>query len=240
MKRLFLLLIVYCLLITPAWGVIVAGQQNGTSIAPAVFTQDLAFASTVTTGDFIVASGAMYAAPPISSLTVTADCGTLTLLTQDNGADLTVFIAYGFATSTGSCTITVASPDSFFPTFGIKTFTGVNSTPLDVDGGFTNSSGVSAVADITTVASNSLIIGIVGLFSGGGITPDSAYTEIYEEEDGVTYQGMSLIYRIVPTPSTYSVLWSLSSGQAWSAYTASFKPSGAVGGPVVRHRPIMQ
>ena len=182
-----------------------------------------------TTGDFITVSGNAYDAPP-ASITVTAGCvPSFTVLSSAPAGVTRQFIAYGFANATGACTITInpAGSSAYISGVAVK-FTGVHATPLDVDGGATNATGTTSTADITTVASNVLII---STHTNGTMTtattPVGGLIEVGESDDNSCCTAFATGYIIATTPGLYSMEWNTADSVAYRMHTASFKPSVA-------------
>ena len=90
---------------------------------------------------------------------------------------------------------------------------------------------------ITTATANAVIVGVVNLTSGTApkITPGARYTQIHEDRG--TISAYNCEFRIATTATSSSVDWT-SDNQGWSAYTASFKVSGA-GGATTRTRSLL-
>lgn len=223
--------------------VVVSGTENFVATSWPESARDLDTGTSITTGDFIVVGGTTWHddSVPTASIAVTSTCSApLTVVSSVLSTSRRDFIAYGAATSDGICTATVTPADSTYLTFGIKAFRGQNASPLDANPGGANSSTSFANQDITTVAFNALIIGVMG-HDGSGVsqTPGASYTEIGENEDNTCCQAGSLVYRIVSTPSTYTVDWTLGDIRAWSSLLLSFKPSVS-SGSLARRRAIVQ
>lgn len=140
------------------------------------------------------------------------------------------YIAYAMVTGAGSLTLDVTYPNS--GAYGVgctDEFSGVNSTPLDVDGGEV-SDAPPPTMDITTLVDNALIIG-VSIFTGtADLAPGGGYTQIDEYEPN-DIQPYAAEFRIVTTPTTYTVDWSNALPTNHSIICAAFKPSIGGGGP---------
>ena len=158
-------------------------QENGTAGGATEASQSLAFPGTVTTGDFIVVAGNLYSSYSTTVGVTTNRSAPLTVIDANNGVGqfLVFYIAYGFATSSGSCTVTVTPSASSFLSFGINAYTDVRTTtPLDVNAGLASAAGggnTFASNDVNTTVDNALVIGIVSSNTAASptITPDAAY-----------------------------------------------------------------
>lgn len=217
-------------------------QRNGIATGTAVASQDLAFPANVTSGNFIIVGGTSWhsGGTPTASIAATSTCSAALTVVDGTDGPRRDFIAYGPATSTAACTVTVTPADSTYLSFAIDEFSGQHATPLDASPGGVASSGTSATEDITTTVANALIIGTMS-HDGTSTTqtPGGSYTEISENEDNSCCQSFSLVYRIATTATTYTVDWTLADTKNWSTLVVSFKPSAGAA-PLIRHRPILQ
>lgn len=200
-------------------------QRAKTAISSPADSQGLAFPGSVTSGNLITAGG-VYSGGPSATAVVTSTCSSgLTVQYGPETAGAFTFVAYGLATSSGACTVTVnPSEGSNYISFAIDEFSGVNSTPLDVDGGSSTGTSTTPSDGITTVAANSLIIGVVNWDGQRTVTPSGSYTTIQEEEDYSSYYTFSMVFRIATTATAYTVDWTLDTSALWATKTTSFKP----------------
>lgn len=58
------------------------------------------------------------------------------------------------------------------------------------------------------------------------VTPDGAFTQIGEDEDGVNRVIQNLMYRIVPQGTTESGSWTLGTSGTWAALIVGFNEGG--------------
>lgn len=207
-----------------------SGSQRATYVGGGG-TQPLAFPGSVTTGNLLIVAGATYSdgAPP-NDVTVNDSIGTsyTTINSVDgNGKN---WIAYGIAGSSGANTVTVVMGS--YGTFSIDEFSGVDSTPLDVNGSYSTGVGTSVSDGITTGVNNALIIGVMAHYTGGSftMTPEGSWTQIGEEENNSSYQVHNTMFRIAGAAGAYTADWTLSSSSSWLAQSASFKPGGGSSG----------
>lgn len=204
----------------------------------------LAYPNTVASGDFLVCAGAMWqsgGAPTTCVVTSTRTTGNWTVLlgTIFDSTQRT-FLAYAFATSSGTCTVTVnpggSNADS---TFSIDAFTGVHATPLDVDGGTTVTliaSGGGTFSDsLTTATANALLLGVLTHSADTRtLTAGTNYTQIGENENNSSTQCHHAEFRLVTTAQAYTVDWTAGTGESpgnCAAQTAGFAES--TGAPAV-------
>lgn len=225
------------------------GSQRATIRAANVGSAPAAFPADVTAGDLLlVCIGAWMGGTGFTSLNVTDTLSTsYSVLIAPTGVVWAGgtgrgCIAYGIAPSSGPCTVTVDPVENgqgnSWINAVIDEFSGVNATPLDVDGGESTGSNTTPSDSLTTVTDNDLVVGVlVDVGSGGTITPDAAFTELDEDETGAR-QPYSAIFQIVGAAGSYSPNWTLSVSQAWSVYTAAFKPAAAPDVPTQRLRSI--
>lgn len=213
-----------------------SSQRASVEGSVAFDTKDLPFPGNVTSGSLLIVAGAMWNTST-QTLTVTDTLGTsytveVSAGMAGQGGFYQTFIAYGIASSGGANTVTIdPSVASAFGSFAIDEFSGVHSSPLDVNGGTSTGTSTTPSDGITTVATNALIIGVMTHSSVATetLTPGGDYTEFgtIETPDGSPF---SAVYRIV-TPGPYTVGWTIGNSRDWVAQTMSFKE--AVSGPVV-------
>lgn len=202
-----------------------SGSQRATNTMNNVGSQTLAFPGNVTNGSLLVVGGGLWGGPPTAiTVTDTRSTSYTTLLGTINGA-WRPFIAYGLAPSSGANTVTVDPDTTVYGGFAIDEFSGVNATPLDVDGGSSTGTSTTPADGITTATANDLIIGCAS-YEGTGVTiaPGGDYTTIGELEDAANLWTYSLVFRLVTTAQAYTVDWTISSSNVWVAMTAAFKP----------------
>lgn len=210
-----------------------AGSQRASTFANGVNSLDLAYPGNVASGNLLVCAGQAYnSSTGPTSVAVTDSIGTtytVKSFAPSSGApNERIWIAYGIAPSSGANTVTVnpsnASDDL---SFSIDEFSGVDTTtPLDVDGSYTQGTGTTASDSITTTVDGALIVGVMG-YDGSTVTlsPGSGWTEIGEHEDNTTDEAHAAAFQIVGAAGSYTASWTLGALRVWQAMTLSFKPS---------------
>lgn len=213
----------------------VGGQSTGNH-ANSTTSIAVAFPGNITSGNLIVAIGLVYkpssdafVAGDLTKTSGTATIGTLSLdITPVNfayNAD-TNFVLVGIwsaiVTGSGSCTLTLAgAPAGSFLLLALDEFSG-SWDSLRVETSSTNTDGTNnttpAHSGNATSAGAALFIGGVAIGSGTTttITPDVAFTQIFEDQAGATDMVGSAIYQIVGTGTTDRAEWTLSGSGTWS------------------------
>lgn len=212
-----------------------AGSQRAqVATTSAVATQDFVYPGSVTSGDLLVIAGGMYAGdgnPTFDSLTSTRSSAFSVFLGSTVAAGLQrTFIAYALATSSGACTITADlgsdGADAAYISAAIDEFSGVNATPLDVDGGTSTGTSTSAADTITTLTANDLIIGVATHVTLATLTATGGLTTFGEYDGPGTDQVyFNAAFQIATSATAYSPTWTLGSLSGWAAQTAAFKPA---------------
>lgn len=218
-----------------------SGTQRATSAEfSGADSGTLAFPANVVSGNLLIVAGAAWQATSApTSIAVTDTRSTSytvlsTTLAAGGGGAVRYWIAYGLAPSSGACTVTVNPAGALADfTFSIDEFSGVSTTPLDVDGGSTAGLGtdITPSDDLTTLTANDLVIGLMTDNDATvTITPGASYTQIGEVENNVTTQCHSAVFRLVTTAQAYTVDWScdIPNANTWGVYTAAFKAAVAV------------
>lgn len=209
--------------------------DNATSIS-------LAFTGNVTAGNLLIIMADKYS--PSNDAFAAADCtksagtatiGTITLdVSQNVNASGSDYMANGIwsvpVTGSGSCTIQVAGgvAGSYW-IIGIVEVSGADTGASRLEDSSTGTANSSAVSSGDgTSAGGAIFVGIHGVYTGSTrtITPDAAFSAIYEQED-VAHNIGAAEYRIVTTGTTDSASWSLDSGHLWMAAVVVYKESGA-------------
>lgn len=172
----------------------------------------------------------------------TATVGSITLDASVNfnytGAN---FLAVGVwscaISSSGSCTIQVGGAaagsalllaiDEFTSPNGQITFdTGKTAT------GTGTSTAATASAAITPSTYNGLIIGGVGTATSGATThtPNSSFTQIFEEENGSLHMTGNAAYQVL-TSGSATASWGLGASVSWAVAAAGYiEPAASTGG----------
>jgi hypothetical protein len=209
-----------------------AGSQRAVKTVGGADLTTLAFPANVVSGNLLVVLGSCFdATGEPASIGVSDSRSTIYSVfafpETSVGADYTVFIAYGIALSSGACTVTVNPAGSASDMgFAIDEFSGVNSTPLDVDGGVTTQGSATPEDTILTVTANDLVVGILSYASSStSITKGASYTEIGQNTSTTNAQPFGAEFAIVTTATTYTVDWTLGASRTATVYTAAFKPA---------------
>ena len=194
---------------------------------------NVAFPGNVVSGSLLVVGGATWKADVAEVPVITDTLGTsYTVVNVLFGTNFRIFIARGLAPSSGANTVSVDHTAAHYFSYSIDEFSGPHATPLDVDGGSSTGTSTTPQDDILTVAADDLIIGVMGFsnFSNVTLAPGGSYTQIGEEEDNLNHVAHNMVFRIVTTPTTYTVDWTTGSSVSWIAQTMAFKPTVAAGG----------
>lgn len=244
MKKTLPLVLLPCLLASPAWAAITELSTQRASVPSACDAVDscaLDYPDDVTAGNLLIVGGGAWDNPEITSVVVTDTVGTsyTTILCDKLDTEFQAYyVAYGIAAATGANTVTVNPSGSSANRirFSIDEFTGQAASPLDVDGGSSTSTGTAVTDSITTGTANALIIGLAGMVDSTTITQGGDYTQIGEYQGDLA--GNNLAFRIVTTATSYTVDWTLAASMAWQACTVSFKEAVAAS-PLSSQVPFM-
>lgn len=217
----------------------VAAVQEGGASGSSVTSVARAFSSNVTAGEgrkvIIGVWGALEVAndnPIVAGDITTAGTATLgawTLHAQgvEPGGSYNFRSAVLSAdiTGTGSLTVTFGSqPVSSYISIAAGEYSGVGAVVA------TNSanagSGTAVDSGNVTLSGGGIIFGAACIDPDSGvdivITPDGAFTTVFEEEDYDLYQTGSAIRRLVDAALTDSASWTPASGTEWSAAVVAF------------------
>ena len=134
-------------------------------------------------------------------------------------------------TGSGSCTITVGgAPAGSYFVLALQELEGadVTSGRLEGQNTGTGATGAPTTGDVTS-AGGAAFMGIVGTNTSGATThtPDGAFTEIAESEDGSTHMTGSAEDRIVTTGTTDAASWTAPTTVDWAAALAVYKEAAA-------------
>lgn len=235
--RVLLALIMLCLS-SPALGAIaeVASMRASGSYTNVASIAALAFPNNVTAGHLLIVAGDNWNASD-QTMAVTGCSTTWAVIqaagTSGAGGVYRSFIAYGIAGASGACTPTIdPSGTGNYGSYSLDSFSGVDTTtPLDVDGGSSTSTGTSASDSITTGTANALIIGVLQHRDGTTsrtLTPGGSYTQIGEVES-VSDAPHNAVFRLATTATSYTVDWTIGASVIWEAQTVSFKEAATSG-----------
>lgn len=227
---------------------ITAIQVTGNAAATSASVSQ-AFVSNVTAGNLIVIVGMRYnnLADPYVEADCTQSAGTATLGTialhlqtevslGGNNHDVGIWSVP--VTGTGSCTMQIAGGNvGNFPDIGIGEFSASGgwsstaATRLEDTNNGNNTTGAPSSGDGTS-AGEALFIGALAVDTGGSvtITEDGAFTVIYEQEAGASFETGSAIYQIVSSGTTDAASWSAPTTLPWSAILCVLKPEAGGGG----------
>lgn len=136
----------------------------------------------------------------------------------------------------GTCTIGIVTGTGHYTFATVEEFTGIDVSVSRVAG--TNGGPNGFNAGSTAPSSGNATLTGGGLFYGGlcytlgsntTITPDGAFTQVYENESNSNNTG-SVIRRIVTSGATDSADWTLGSSAPWAALVVAYKEATG-GGP---------
>lgn len=219
------------------------GQGTGSN-ADGAQSIVLAFPGNVTAGNRIVIGIARYnndaQLPVVGDISKSAGTATLGAFTLDAVADnnfggsehIYAAIYSAPVTGTGSCTITVTNAWS-----GSYWNIGINEYHSDVgaitveDGANTATGATGAAASANgTSAAGAVFFGAGNFASSGAITitPDTAFSQVYEEEDGSAHSTGSFIDRIVSSGTTDAASWTAPTTTPWAAAVVVYGEPGAI------------
>lgn len=226
---------VLCFLIlgaSPSWAAITFVQSRTADVGNFDSTT-LAYNSNVTAGSLVGMCGGVWNGNDVSPIVVTDTLGTSYTVLEgavSGGVPIRPWIAYGIAPSGGADTVTFnPAGGGRYGSFTIFEFSGVNSSPLDVDGSNTTGSSTTPSDGITTSAAAAVVIACMthGGTSSQTITEDTGggWTLLGEVQNtGNGPHGAQ--YQIFSSAGAKTASWTLGSSAAWVAMTASFKESG--------------
>lgn len=225
-----------CLLLIPtqSWGAITFVQSTATTAA-AFDSTTLAYTSNVTAGDLVGTCGALWNGNSLTSIAMSDSVGTSytvilgTIVT--GGVPIKTYIAYGLAGGTGVNTVTInPNGTGWYGSHAVFEFSGVNSSPLDIDGGTSSGTSTTPSDGFTTTATNTVGIGVVTHGNSGtiSITEDSGGGwSLVGEVENYSNAPMSCEYQIFSSSGAKSAGWTLGSSQSWVAQTVGFKEATA-------------
>jgi hypothetical protein len=211
---------------------------QGTAIAEGSSVADTsaAFSSNMAGAGSLIAVGfAIYDSAVPTSVSVSDSLGT-TYTVYDVAMDgnRRLGIALGCTTVGGANTVTVNPEGNGFISFGAVEMTGACPSPLDVDDGMetgvANINGdATPISSITTTVANALVLAVLTSNDETGVvflTPDAAWTSIFETENANTNQVISFVYAVVGAAGVYTPFWDYdgAAGTTWAVYTVSVKP----------------
>lgn len=192
----------------------------------------LAFDSDVTAGNLITVTGAAWTGGTTFTFGVNDTRSTSYSVQHGPAGSERTCIAYGIAPSSGPCTVTYdPSEGGAYMAFTIAEWSGIDSMPLDVDGGTSTGTGTTPSDGLTTVAAETLVIGVCSHFDfqNDTITPDTGggWTQLGEYEDSAATCNYNAQYQIFSSAGAKTASWTLNNSRDWGAQTASFKAAQA-------------
>lgn len=222
-----------CLLTTaaPSWAAIAFVQARTVDVANFDSTT-LAYNSNVTSGTLLGMCGGVWNGNDSSPIAVTDTLGTSYTVLEGivtGGTPIRAWIAYGIAPSGGANTVTFnPAGGGRYGSFTIFEFSGIDSSPLDVDGDDTVGTSTTPSDGITTVAADALVIGCMTHGGSGSqtITEDTGggWTLLGEVQN-TSNAPHGAQYQIFSSAGAKTASWTLGASLAWDAMTASFKAS---------------
>lgn len=214
------------------------GTQRATCHAPGVASQACAFPAAVTSGNLLVASGAIWKSGVSGDNASVSDTVGTTYTVKECASDVSwasgkarCFIAYGKAAASGANTITVAPAGGGTAdiSYHIDEFSGQNATtPLDVVGAGSSGSSAAPSDSVTTGVANALVVNVVAV--GAGLTSATPSQTLIGSALSAGDQPSAAQFQLATTAGAYASTWSLSSSAAWAALSVSFAPAGSGGG----------
>lgn len=206
-----------------------SGSQRATASAlNGGDSHTVAFPANITSGNLLVVGGAYWKGATIDSITVTdTRSTTYTVVLDGQSIGWRAFLAYGIASSSGACTVTI-DPDgaTLYGSSAIDEFSGVNtSTPVDASTQTATGTSTTPSVSITTATTGALIFGVVSgeNVSSGGLTPGSGFTQIGELEDSSNTWDFNAEFKLATSATSYTVDWAKATSAAWSAMAIAFK-----------------
>lgn len=209
--------------------------DGGTSVS-------VAFPSNVTAGNLIVVavfrgSNQAQGSSPILATDCTKSAGTATIgtfvrdsfLEQSLGANgySNVAVLSAEVTGTGSCTIQVANgpSSSYWGLMPVEYSNADTSGTRLADSTTGSGSSTTPLTTSGTSGGPGVFVGVMTTFQSGAttITPQAAFSQIQEEEDGTLHQVGASEDQIVTADTTDAAEWTISPTGSWCAALAIYK-----------------
>lgn len=219
--------------------------QSRTAEASNYDSITLAYNSNVTSGNLLTCSGGVWNGSEISSIphsdTVTTSYFTILGSTTPAGFALKPWTAYGMAAGSGANTVTInPQGGGRYSSHTIAEWSGVDSTPLDVDGGSSTGTSTTPSDGITTTAASTVVVATVTHGGSGSqsITEDTGggWTKLGEIES-TSNAPHNTQYQLFSSAGAKTASWTLGGTLGWSAMTVSFEETAAAATNV--HRKLM-
>ena len=246
MRRLFGVLLLICLDVSPAWGAwAFTGVSNSTTGSGA---GSFTLACNGTAAGSLIAVGASIFNSITGITGVTVSDATNGAYTQSFRAVLITSVEqdatlhYFPNNAGGNLTITVnpAAPTDLYDVFIVcAEFSGGDTTaPASGTPATNTGSSTTASTGSTTPADNDvLVLAMEGHTASGTITENAGgegFTLIAENESGVLAEPGSMVYKIISgSPSAQSESWTVPLTSDWAAGIAAYKPAAAAPGAAV-------
>lgn len=225
------------------------GTQAGGNSGDSSATVERAFGSNVAVGNLIVVMGCksdLGSAFAAGDCTKSAGTATIGAITLDVSLSVDLLGGIGarrmgiwsaIVTGAGSCTMRLTGAAATYWVLGTMelhsdaggfdasrveaTNTGSNTTDNTLSALSGNATSAGAAIFCGAVVSESTVSGAVAF------TPDAAFTQVFEQEDGSVHLVGSTIYRIVASGTTDSADWTVGTSNAgYVAGVAVFKEAG--------------
>lgn len=220
---------------------VVAGQEGGTN-ANGTTSVSRAFGSNVTSGNLILV--AAMKSTTASDAWLATDCtlsaGTATVGTIALDKTIEIQVAGGFfqavalwsclVTSSGSCTMqaagAAAGTDLLIASGEYAATSGWDGSRLEASASAsTATDNTNAATGNATSAKRALFWAAVAIDLSATITitPDAAFTQVFEDENGLTDEGGSAIRQLVATGTTDSGDWTIGNNGGWGCVMGVYK-----------------
>jgi len=195
---------------------------------------DLAFPNNVTAGSLLVVAGNNYHSPLTSAITVTDTVLTnyTVILGPTPLNSYTLFLAYGFAPSSGANTVRV-DPDGTgnYINFAMDEFSGVDSgSPIDVDGGESTGHDDAPADSLVTTTAGVLIVASAGSLNDAGTWTAGTGWTLFGSQGSSSISSFAAEFQIVGGAGTYTADFVTTNTPNWGVYTVGFKAAGGGGG----------
>lgn len=221
--------------------------QGGGALGDDTNAVTRAFTTNVTAGSLIVVKGTkvtitddQFVAGDCTKSAGTATIGPVSLdvvahVNYEGPGYLDVGIWSAIVTGGGSLTMRVAGNSGDYLMLVSEEWSGSwdGDRVEDTASATTASNNTSASSGNATSAGAAMFAGALAVSNNGGmhtITPDGAFTQVFEEQDEDLHTVGSAIYRVVGSGTTDSADWSLSNNLGWAAVLAVYKEVSSGGG----------
>jgi hypothetical protein len=209
-----------------------SGSQRATIRGTNVASAAGVFPANVVSGNLLLVTGVFWNAASTATLSVSDTRSTsytvlLSSTLTAGGGFAKLYIAYGIAPSSGACTATVTPSTSGNYINGVvDEFSGVDASPLDVDGSESTGTSTAPSDGLTTGTADALVVGVMTMANVSGLSEGSGYT-LLDEDETYSRQPYGAEFKIAGAAGAQTVNWTLINNLAWRVYTASFKVAGA-------------